>query len=368
MMRRNYLCINPYHYGYEQASSLESKNNHICQRHLRLQVSGSSIHTICKACRKVQTEEDLTDGFFVANQKLAEELIEESTIKLREIEKATKNNEMSIEELDQDFESMLQSIENQVETETNFDTQDEDSKANLELEIGPAANKKRPLEDTTNQNVAKKPKYDHPDGKPFQCWQCLNWFANKIELSKHSCLTELNIMGNHIFCCNFCATCSDDLDLLRSHVSKCKEFNLGPLKCFNKFECVKTSTVGSTKDAITTTPTRSSRRDRKSDSKKHSKCEICEVQFPTKSELVLHNSKPHCKHLTCEKCNKNYAIERTLKSHICDAGNVSDSVDTNKSVDQDIKVIKLDRNKINHQVCLPFTSLKLPKIAYHRSL
>ena len=41
LMRRNYLCINPYHYGYEQNSStLEPKQTHLCRKHLRLQSSG----------------------------------------------------------------------------------------------------------------------------------------------------------------------------------------------------------------------------------------------------------------------------------------------------------------------------------------
>ena len=115
----------------------------------------------------------------------------------------------------------------------------------------------------------------------------LIWFANKSELSSHSCLMELNITGSHIYCCHFCATVSDDLDQLRPHVAQvciiftefhihnhlffwfdeffssfycqCKKFNLGPLKCFYKFESAKTSTLGSSKSSAITTPTRSSR-------------------------------------------------------------------------------------------------------------
>ena len=48
----------------------------------------------------------------------------------------------------------------------------------------------------------------------------LIWFANKSELSSHSCLMELNITGSHIYCCHFCATVSDDLDQLRPHVAQ----------------------------------------------------------------------------------------------------------------------------------------------------
>ena len=126
-------------------------------------------------------------------------IISNTTLKIKtEITEETKNNEVSIEELDQDFESMLQSIEDQVECEveqvleegqedindTNIVDEDDmtDTKEHLNFDIGPAAKRKRPLEDTTNQsttttsnsNPAKKAKKHvkkHPDGKPFQCWQ-----------------------------------------------------------------------------------------------------------------------------------------------------------------------------------------------------
>ena len=98
------------------------------------------------------------------------------------------------------------------------------------------------------------------------------------------------------------------------------------------------------------TPTRS-RRDRRSDGSQSFKCDNCEVVFVTKAELVLHNNKPKCKHHSCEKCKKNYANERTLKSHNCEGLNSGDAGSGSATnVDQDIKVIKLDRNKLNHQV------------------
>ena len=101
------------------------------------------------------------------------------------------------EELDQDFESMLQSIEDQVECEVeqvlegqpeteiqedinNVDDDITDTKEHLNFDFGPAAKRKKPLEDATNNiNPAKKAKKQvkkHPDGKPFQCWQ---WYVKK---------------------------------------------------------------------------------------------------------------------------------------------------------------------------------------------
>ena len=80
-----------------------------------------------------------------------------------------------------------------------------------------------------------------------------------------------------------------------------------------------------------------------------SKCEQCEVTFPSKKELVLHNSKK-CKSHQCEKCQKYYANERTLQSHSCEEEPIKVTENTTAQVDQDIKVIKLDKNKINHQV------------------
>ena len=91
-----------------------------------------------------------------------------------------------------------------------------------------------------------------------------------------------------IYACHFCATCSDDIDQLRPHVAKCKSFNLGPLKCFLKFESAMTCTIGSMKE----TSSRSTRNKKNTDGTK-------EVE--------------------------------------------------GKRVDQDVKVIKLDRSKINHQ-------------------
>ena len=85
-MRKNYLCINPFHFGYEHIQSTETKENHVCRRNLRfdlhitctllrlfdnffaeicfrLQITGSTLRTICKVCRKIQNDEDLTDSF-----------------------------------------------------------------------------------------------------------------------------------------------------------------------------------------------------------------------------------------------------------------------------------------------------------------
>ena len=80
-----------------------------------------------------------------------------------------------------------------------------------------------------------------------------------------------------------------------------------------------------------------------------SKCEECEVTFPSKKELVLHNSKK-CKSHQCPKCQKFYANERTLKNHSCEEPIVKEDIADTSRVDQDIKVIKLDKTKINHLV------------------
>ena len=197
-------------------------------------------------------------------------------------------------------------------------------------------------------------------GKPFQCWQCLIWFPKKEDLKTHSCLLELKITGNIIYTCNFCAICSDELQTMRTHVQSCKKFSLAPLKCFKKFESAMTSTI-STNNSLT--PSRS----RRKELSHPSKCDLCSLIFPSKSELVLHQSKRFCKSVKCEKCQKNFANERSLGNHVCE------DVDANKDnamgsgdsdyerVDQDIKVIKLDRGKILYQVntmvlCCVFSS------------
>lgn len=190
---------------------------------------------------------------------------------------------------------------------------------------------KRPLEDKTNFVKAIQKR---PAGKDFQCWQCLVWFCTKEDLKVHSCLNELNITGNFLYTCHFCATCSPDIDSLRPHVAKCKKFNLAPLKCFQKIESAMTST-----QIVTSSPGRSTRH-KKTDS--NPKCESCSVIFASKAELVLHNSKAKCKSLQCGLCKKNFAMEASLQNHHCDSK-------ISERVDQDIKVIKLDRSKYFHQ-------------------
>ena len=63
-IRNNYLCINPYHYGYETPAAQNSSTEHSCLKNARIQATGSTLKTICKICRYVLTEEDMTDGFF----------------------------------------------------------------------------------------------------------------------------------------------------------------------------------------------------------------------------------------------------------------------------------------------------------------
>ena len=97
-------------------------------------------------------------------------------------------------EVEQVLEGQPEVLEGQPETEVfegQVDMMDDDmtdTKEHLNFDIGPAAKRKRPLEDTTNQsstktsnnisiNPAKKAKKQvkkHPDGKPFQCWQ---WYV-----------------------------------------------------------------------------------------------------------------------------------------------------------------------------------------------
>ena len=41
-----------------------SSTEHSCLKNARIQATGSTLKTICKICRYVLTEEDMTDGFF----------------------------------------------------------------------------------------------------------------------------------------------------------------------------------------------------------------------------------------------------------------------------------------------------------------
>ena len=63
-IRNNYVCINPYHYGYETPAAQNSSTEHSCLKNARIQATGTTLKTICKICRRVLTEEDMTEGFF----------------------------------------------------------------------------------------------------------------------------------------------------------------------------------------------------------------------------------------------------------------------------------------------------------------
>ena len=69
--------------------------------------------------------------------------------------------------------------------------------------------------------------------------------------------------------------------------------------------------------------------------------------------MVLHQSKSKCKSIKCNNCGKFYANERTLNGHSCEdnlARENMPNLDNESRVDQDIKVIKLDRKKLIFQV------------------
>jgi hypothetical protein len=181
-MRKNYLCINPFHYGYESSMG-DPGQQHFCRKHLRLQATGTTLMTICRVCRKPQNEDNLTDGFFTMVKDTPKTTTAPTTstttakttianqvfVKTEIIEQPSKEGDsQSIEELDRDFEGMLESIEDQVKDEIEdnpLDIQDDmtvDSKLDLRLEIGPAANisqtptaSKRPLEGAS-QVVSKQ--------------------------------------------------------------------------------------------------------------------------------------------------------------------------------------------------------------------
>ena len=63
---KKYLCINPYHYGYEtpQIAAQNSTEDHLCRNYARIQATGSTLKIICKICRHVLTDEDLADDYF----------------------------------------------------------------------------------------------------------------------------------------------------------------------------------------------------------------------------------------------------------------------------------------------------------------
>ena len=57
-MKRNYLCINPYHFGFEQGTPGYSSNpalrkNHLCRKNLKLLSMGSSLGKKTSKCCEI---------------------------------------------------------------------------------------------------------------------------------------------------------------------------------------------------------------------------------------------------------------------------------------------------------------------------
>ncbi len=396
LTEENFLCINPHHYGLRtDIHDPDDCSPHNCFEYKRLIINGLDLKNVCGICLKNLT-----------GLELVPELVDSDESQPKEPE-VINLDDVNIEDLDNEFQGMLDSIEEQVnnelmseenkdqemtsqeEPQEEFEDFDVDTKTNLHIEIGltignadfgqdpeepeepkeskepkepeeQTESKKRPLEDDDTSEPqyevsSKRAKFlEKPEGKEFQCWQCLIWFAKKEDLKTHSCLIELKITGNVIYTCQFCATCSGDIEQLRPHVVKCKSFNLAPLRCFKKIETAITSTFIPGSNCETPSG-RSKARIKKADAST-AKCEACDVQFASKSEMVLHKSKAVCKSFECNLCHKFYAMERTLKTHLksCEEDMKSKiepslSIADSSRVDQDIKVIKLDRSKAFHQ-------------------
>ena len=374
-MRKNYICINPYHYGYEENAA--DPSDHDCHQNLCVQASGGGIKTICRQCRKNVIENITSNNFFTpddpggdaSKSPKKKDVAPAEIVKVKQ--EPPENNEAEaeveeddLEQLDKDFQGMLDSIEDAVVKEeireaggefddnplslldtilgeSDSDTNDAenleediiDNRKRIEIVPAPKQSRKRTASDLDNgeddeSSSPAKRRAEPPPDKPFHCWQCLVWFANRVDLRKHSCLKELSMTAEVMFICHFCGCCSSSLDGLRPHVATCKSFNLAPLKCFLKFEPATTSVLVAKEKKSTleakggdpVTPTRStrSRRSDKHEAAASSKCDRCEVVFASKAELISHNTKVKCKSHQCDSCQKYFATDRSLAGHTCE--------------------------------------------------
>ena len=96
-MRQGFYCLNPYHYGNQPNLVTEDiMDSHVCKKKVRVQITGNAYKLVCRICRKV------------FNDKEEEEPIEIVTDDPGDLENVT------IEDLDNEFEDMLNNIEDQV--------------------------------------------------------------------------------------------------------------------------------------------------------------------------------------------------------------------------------------------------------------
>ena len=241
-MRKNYICINPYHYckQYNKADF----SYHKCSDYLCVHASSTGLKTVCNKCKKVVVENVSSNNFFTIDESMTiteedtdtkirkkkskvVQSLEEVDVKEEPIDEDEEDlslaadtlandspisdNDKNIEELDKDFEGMLESIEDAVvkeeiqeacageEPSQSEDSQEEDMPSNVEISA-----KKRPAPITTEPPSKRTRVTKNPKEKPFHCWQCLAWFKTKFDLGKHSCLQELNMTSELSYTCHFC--------------------------------------------------------------------------------------------------------------------------------------------------------------------
>lgn len=361
------MCINPYHYGYEEPITEYDglTDLHNCPDTSRVRAANNGLTVVCTVCHSTLStvagvlrnaapnlaaaadddDDGETEYVAVANPQPTDIIVKQ--------EKVDSATTKSLDDLENDFEGMLQSVSDQVEVESGS--------AGIIQVMKKASGVKRTYgkndDDAVDeeQEVVVKKKKKRPDG--FQCWQCLHWYKTKDELTVHSCMQKLQMDSEIAFVCQYCGCCNEDIKWVRKHVEKCRNYGLAALVCLRAYENAAMSKYVEKRRASTSSsseaaePDSGKRPERGAKKTENAKCDECGVTFASNHELVLHNTKLKCKSIQCGECLQFFASARTHANHPCNGVEASekDRMAHIATIDQEIVVIQMDKNKVSLQ-------------------
>lgn len=152
--------------------------------------------------------------------------------------------------------------------------------------------------------VAKPEKRREPPAGSFQCWRCLMWHYSKELLLKHLCpLTPID--GNKdgeedvgdkdsVYVCQRCGCCDARRSAFMAHAHRCDVIcRSSLLKVVNLEEKAKAASVF------------------------YFHCPMCNVIFPNKDEFDDHRSRQPCRSVQCNICQQHFANTLNQSKHPC---------------------------------------------------
>ena len=194
-----------------------------------------------------------------------------------------------IEQYESEFEGLLNKLEEQVSEEEKAEK---------------PKNETEPPKVGEDEPKSKRVKIlgHKPQELKVQCWRCLIWLPSQAKMT-HDCLANIAKSGT-LYTCRYCGLSSEhEVNIIR-HVSSCSQQEMPILKLVHEEDNQEANN-----------------RDKKKTMKllalEGLTCSICDVEFECDRELLLHDEKPKCFHVSCRFCSKNFATIGTHDNHAC---------------------------------------------------